>query len=333
MNKFNSKLSTQFIELINILKGKNVAILGHRRPDGDCIGSQVALCRALNQIGVESVAINHDAIPQSLKSFIGDTPWICSGKNDITDYLDYKVITADCADEMRAGEKLHKSYNNVLINIDHHISNTNYATHNFVVSDASATAEILAVMFLDNNLPIDSITAQALYIGIATDTGQFRYNSTTKQVFEICCKLIQLGANPAEAALQLYENESVNKIKLLQKFLSTLKFEFNKKVCIGQLNSRDYTESDATYDDSEGLVDYARSIKGVEIGILLEERKGSTKGSLRSKDPVHRVDLLASKFNGGGHACAAGFNIDENIEKVYELIISNLTNHFKYLNL
>lgn len=315
-----------FKALLAQLKGKKVAVLGHMRPDGDCVGSQVGLCRALNQSGIEAIAINQDPIPQTLKPFIGDTPW---GTHEGFDAKDYVAITVDCADDLRTGGKTQALFPQKLANIDHHISNTGYAQQNFIEAHTAATAEILAGLFLDHGLPIDAVTAQALYVGIATDTGQFRFPSTSPQVFEICSALINAGANPGQAAKSLYENESFNKLELLKTFLSSLKLECNGRVCIGILTREDYQKSGALREDSEGLVDYARSIAGVDIGVLIEEREnGMLKGSFRAKETHYRVDQLAKVYGGGGHACAAGLSQDASTAQAfYPILLKSIEAH------
>ena len=187
---------------------------------------------------------------------------------------------------------------------------------------------------MDLNYPIDDVTAQALYVGIATDTGQFRFPSTTPETFEVVRRLCEYGARPAVAAHELYECESFAKIKLLQNFLNSLTMEFDNRVCVGLLEEGVYEKTGATTDDSEGLVDYARSIAGVDIGVLIEERNGAIKGSLRAKDPFYRVDQVAKLFNGGGHACAAGLNIeDSSIELFYPQLMQALSKHLEVLGM
>ena len=199
----------------------------------------------------------------------------------------------------------------IALNIDHHISNKAYARQNLIIGNACATGEVLAGFCFDNGFAVDPLAAQNLYVGIATDTGQFRFPSTTPETFEIARRLCELGANPAAAAFELYENESFGKFKLLQHFLASLKLELNGRVCVGMIEEGVYSDCGACVDDSEGLVDYARSIRGVDVGVFLEVRDGAIKGSLRSKDPFFRVDQVAQQFNGGGHACAAGLNVQD----------------------
>lgn len=305
--KFYPQESSRFASAIAPFSGQKIAVLGHQRPDGDCIGSTVALVRVLRSLGIDAIGLNRDATPITLAAFVADTPLALA--EDFTPEGQL-AVAVDCADFKRVGERLNTCFPQVALNIDHHISNKLYGDENIVLGTASATAEILAGIFFDNGYEIDAVTAQALYVGIATDTGQFRFPSTTAATFEIARRLFECGANPSAAAYELYERESFAKIKLLQTFLDSLKMEFNGRVCVGLIQDGVYEATGATVDDSEGLVDYARAIDGVAIGVMLENRAGALKGSLRAKDPKFRVDQIAQQFGGGGHACAAGFNVE-----------------------
>ncbi|MFP4166313.1 MAG: DHH family phosphoesterase [Opitutales bacterium] len=318
-----------FARALDGLKNKPVAVLGHLRPDGDCIGSIVALVRVLRERGIEAVGVCNDATPANLASFIGDTPFMRAQSFEPEGHL---AVAVDCSDFRRVGDRLNELFPVPALNVDHHISNELYASENIVVSNASATAEIIAGMLLDLGHSIDPVAAQALYVGIATDTGQFRFPSTTPKTFEITRLLCEHGARPAAAALELYERESFSRIKLLQAFLASLQLEFDNRVCVGFLEDDIFQQTGAGVDDGEGLVDYARSIDGVDIGIMIEEREGAIKASLRAKDPFYRVDRIAREFKGGGHACAAGLNIEPGtIREFYPELMSVLGKHLDAL--
>lgn len=319
------ELSPAFEDAVKRLKKHKVAVLGHVRPDGDCIGSQVAVTRILRQRGIDAIAVNHHQVPPMCRAFVGDTLFFLSTEADLDDRV---AVTVDCADRKRLGELLNGAFETVELNVDHHISNTRYGETNLIDGKSAAAGEILAGIFLDNGYKIDPVTAQALYIGIATDTGQFRFSATTKQTFDLCRALMDCGADPAAAALELYEKESPAKLALLQRFLASFEYLCDGRVCVGVLRDGDFKATGATKEDTEGLVDYARSIDGVEIGILLEERGDLLKGSFRAKDPAHRVDQLAKQFNGGGHACAAGFNPNMEFEAFYPILRKALAAHF-----
>lgn len=328
-HKFFPKESARFAAALEKLKGRKVAVLGHQRPDGDCIGSTVAVVRVLKHLGVEAVGLNRDATPSTLRAFVGDTPMMRAENFSPESHL---AVSVDCADFKRVGDRLNELCPEVVLNVDHHISNKLYGQENIVMGSASATAEMLAGFFLDNNYVIDATTAQALYVGIATDTGQFRFPSTTPATFEIARCLCECGANPSEAAHELYERESFNKIKLLQTFLDSLTMEFHQRVCVGLIENGVYESTGATIDDSEGLVDYARAIDGVDIGVMIEDREGALKCSLRAKDPKYRVDQIAKQFSGGGHACAAGLNVDHSsIKEFYPQLMEAIGQHLKNL--
>ena len=325
MTNFLSE-SASFAELIRQFEGFSVLVLGHRRPDGDCIGSQVALTRILRAMGINAIAVNNDPVPRTLQKFVGDTPFTDPQGIEAGDY---KIVTVDCADHARVGDELRERFPSVFLNVDHHVSNTKFAEHNFVLSDASATGEILAKFFFDSDLEVDQTTADALYLGICTDTGQFCYSGTNAAVFEVCRKLCESGCNPSMVAHELYEREKPGRIQLLQKFLASFRMEFNDSVCIGSIREDFYQETGTKPEDAENFVDYARSLEGVEIGVLVEDRNGKLKGSFRAKDKKYRVDLLAKQFSGGGHACAAGFNVDVPFDEFYPSLVNSIGEHLK----
>ena len=324
MEKFYPQLSAEFARLLATLAGRKIAIVGHARPDGDCIGAQVALARVLATRGHDVVCINPDAVPRRLLFLVEGMAFIRTDEAlKLPD--DRTAIFVDCADHARAGERLKAKFPAPVAVVDHHLSNVGFAAANLVDSASAATCEILAGVFFDNGLPVDAQTAQALYTGILTDTGQFRFNSTSRRCFLLAGELVARGAHPAEAGFELYERETEGKLKLLQRFLGSLRLECGGRVCIGTLPAGIFEETGSNAEDTEGLVDYARSIEGVDIGALIEERpSGAVKASLRAKEPAFRVDLVAAQFNGGGHACAAGLNLKTGAENFYSRLVAAL---------
>ncbi|MDO8542744.1 MAG: bifunctional oligoribonuclease/PAP phosphatase NrnA [Opitutaceae bacterium] len=321
MDKFYPNLSAEFERLLRLLEDKKVAVIGHARPDGDCIGAQVALARVLAGRGLDVICVNPDPVPRRLLFLVGGMTFYRT--DDVLKNTEERAaIFVDCADHARGGERLKGRYPAPVAVIDHHLSNVGYADVNMVDSGSAATCEILAGVFLDNNLPVDAPAAQALFTGILTDTGQFRFNSTSRRCFMLAGELVARGAKPAEAGYELYERETEGKLRLLQHFLASLKLECGGRACIGTLPSGIYERTGANGEDTEGLVDYARSIEGVEVGALVEHRAdGTVKASLRAKEPALRVDLIAARFNGGGHACAAGLNLKTGTENFYARLV------------
>lgn len=306
MEKIYPDFAERFRTLLAALAGRRLAVVGHARPDGDCIGSQIALARVLRARGHDVVCVNPDPVPRRLQFLASEEPFF---RADTLPAGDYAALYVDCADQERAGEKLRARFPAAFANLDHHVSNAGYAEHNFVDPASAATCEILAGLFFDAALPVDAAAAQALYTGIVTDTGQFRFNSTTRRTFLLAAELMARGARPVEAGYELYERETAGKLQLLQRFLASLQLECAGRLCIGTLPDGIFAETGTNQEDTEGLVDYARSIDGVDVGVLIEERPGTIKASLRAKDPAYRMDRIAAQFNGGGHACAAGLNL------------------------
>ncbi len=295
-----------FAALLSACVGRRVVVIGHARPDGDCIGSQVALCRLLRDRGVDAVCCNPDPVPRRLVFLLTDTPFV---PLETALAETRAAIFVDCADRRRATGRFEAAFPRPLGNIDHHLSNPAYAEFNLIDTASAATAEIIAGLARDAALATDAAVAMALYTGIATDTGQFRFAATTERTFRLAAGLVAAGADPARMGLELYEQETFGKLQLLQRFLASLETLADGRVCIGLLPEGIYEETGTSIEDAEGLVDYARAVAGVEIGALLEVRGGAIKGSLRAKDAAYRVDRLAARFNGGGHACAAGLNV------------------------
>jgi phosphoesterase RecJ-like protein len=220
------------------------------------------------------------------------------------------AVAVDCADASRIGPDLLDKFGGKLWgNIDHHASNPGYAQHNIVVKTAAATCHVLAYGALRQTLGCDAATAKALHLGIVTDTGRFSYASATAEVFALAAELIERGANPAETNFLVFEHESRGKLELTKRFLNSIQFHENGKICSGELTPADYAATGTTKEDKEGLVEFPRSVEGVEIAVLMEEGRDGVRGSLRGRDPRLRLDLLAGKLNGGGHVLAAGFNM------------------------
>lgn len=325
MEKYFPALSEAFARLRAALAGRPVAIIGHARPDGDCIGSQVALARVLTALGHDVICVNADPVPRRLQFMVTGMRFFRTDEV-LARGEERAAVFVDCADHARGGERSKAFYPRPVGAIDHHLSNVGYAAINLIDTEAAASCEILAGVLLDAGLPIDAQAAQALYTGILTDTGQFRFNATSRRCFLLAAALVACGAQPSAAGYELYERETAGKLKLLQRFLASLRMECQGRVCIGKLPAGIFDETGSSVEDTEGLVDYARCIEGVEIGVLIEERPGGVvKASLRSKNPVYRMDRVAAQFNGGGHACAAGLNLEMDAGEFYTRLVGVLT--------
>ncbi len=314
--------------LVQGLQGQKAAILGHMRPDGDCIGSQVALCRMLLAAGVDAICVNRDRIPPNMVAYAQGVTFLTGDQYAPDGRV---AVAVDCADASRIGPDLLDKFGGRLWgNIDHHASNPGYALHNIVVKTAAATCHVLAYGALRHGLACDAATAKALHLGIVTDTGRFSYASATAEVFALAAELIERGANPAETNFLVFEHESRGKLELTKRFLNTIQFHADGKICSGEITQADYAATGTTKEDKEGLVEFPRSVEGVEIAVLMEEGRDGVRGSLRGRDPRLRLDLLAGKLNGGGHVLAAGFNmLGCTLAKDRARILGIVADHFR----
>jgi len=330
MKKYFEKESARFEALLKKLDGKRVAVLGHVRPDGDCIGAQLALCRILRSRGIDAVCVNHHEVPYNLKNFVHTTPFFHENEFENDGRI---AVAVDCGGLSRLGKTLlAKAFpQGVFASIDHHETNEFYATEeNIVISSAAATCHILAAFCLTLGIEIDAELAEALYVGICTDTGQFQYSATTEEVLEITAKLVHAGAKPAEISHTLYEQEKFSKLDLLRRYLATATLFENGKVAVAWIPKTAFAETGTTREDADNFVNYLRAIAGVKIACQLEQSHTGVKGSLRGVDDLQRVDLLAQKLNGGGHIRAAGFNLDgADLDRDREKIIAAVCEHLR----
>ncbi|MGC8502114.1 DHH family phosphoesterase [Desulfurella sp.] len=292
-------------------------IVGHKDPDGDAIGSSLALYKALTEYGKRAIVANTSKI-SDLYFFLDDVKNIVQLQNNEKVQV---IITVDSADFERTN--LDKSYvkDKILINIDHHPTNTHYGTINFVVPQAAAVGCLIYQILKFNNMPINLKTAEYLYLSILTDTGSFRYSSTSANAFRIASDLIDLGVKPWKIAYNIYESKKLTTLKLMGLALNTIDTYYNDKLAVMRINQEMYRSTNTNADDTEGFVNIARSVRGCEVGALLREDKPNyIKVSLRSKDAVD-VSTIALLFRGGGHKNAAGFEINGTIEEVKETLI------------
>lgn len=315
------EFTDRFAAWLESLRGARVLLVGHARPDGDCVGSIVGLSRLLATRGVASRLVLPDPVPRRLAFLAASDPFLpATGWEPGDD----RVVFVDCADRLRAGRALMDLLGVPAACFDHHLSNEGFARMNFVDAACSATSELLAGLAYDAGLRVDAPAALALYVGIMTDTGRFSYPSTTRRTLELAGRLMADGADPALAASEVYEKESMARMRLLGRFLASLRFFHGGRVCVGVLPLGVFEETGATLEDTEGLVEYARAIEGVEFGVLLEERREDVKGSLRSRRAGARSDLAAARFGGGGHACAAGFKTPGGLARIEPELLATL---------
>jgi len=303
--------------IINQLKRHQTFLLAsHIHPDGDAIGSVLALGLALKAMGKKVQLFNPSPIPMVYRFL----PSVQEIKQTLAPNARFDVaLVLDCGDMDRIGvEAVAICKKSLVINIDHHITNTRFGDLQLIDVNACATAEILYHLIQKLPVQIDCAMATAIYTGILTDTGSFRFSNTNRSAFAICEKMIGLGADPYQVAQHVYGTYSLGRIKLLNLALDSLEISPNGKLSVMTLSQRMLRETGTQAEDIDGIINYARRIEDVKVAALIHELcdngaapRGKTRYhvSLRSDSGVD-VAKIAAQFGGGGHAEAAGFSID-----------------------
>lgn len=314
-----------------IRKAETIALIAHIMPDGDTIGSCLALADGLASIGKKVNLYCQDNIPSVLDFLAG----VDQFKSDIDAGVSYDLaIAVDCSDIERMGScSVVFEKSGLTACIDHHVSNTGFAQINYIEVLAAATGEIVYLILSDLVPKINKAAADAIYTAICTDTGSFAYSSTTSRTYRIAADMLDCGVETDKITTALYKTNSLEKIKLLAKTLNTLSLHENNKVAVLTMDYDTILSTGAKEFDSESIVNYAKEIKGVELGFLVKETSlGNSKVSFRSKDIVN-VSKLAAKFGGGGHIRAAGASIHADTAAAKEMVLDEVSKLFKELKL
>ncbi len=314
-------------QIINHLnKSKRILLASHLHPDGDAIGSLISLGLALQKLKKKVTLFNESPIP-AVYQFLPSLHLINQSVKDITEF-DTAVIL-DCSDLHRIGDMASQvSKIPVLINIDHHTTNTRFGDLQYIDPGASSTCEIIYRMIeAMEGVSIDRGMAYSIYTGIMADTGSFRFSNTTPESFEISHKMVLLGADPHRVAHHVYETISLNRIKLLNMLYDSIELSHNGKMSIMTLTQNMLKTTGTMLEDVNGLINYAKQIENVKLAALLYERRRSQvkkQGShfhvsLRSEGTVN-VAAIATSFGGGGHQNAAGFDIHTTLPELKRTI-------------
>ena len=307
-----------------IKSAKNILITAHINPDGDALGSTIAMKEALKEkYGKDADTIFIGKFPE-IYDFIPHKNELIPAEKINTDKIYDVAIALDVASKERLSI-IEKVYNNAkyTINIDHHKTNNNYGDFSLVDGSASSTGEVLYELFEKLNIEITKDIAISLYVSILTDTGCFKYNNTTEKSMYICSKLLTKGVNPNEIALQIYGNKPKAMVMLSAYAVSNAKFTNNGKVAYTTTLLKDLEKFNAESDHTEGIVEILKEISTVKIAILFKElQNGYTKVSFRSKD--YDVAAVSKKFDGGGHTNAAGCTIKKPVNIAVEKILEEL---------
>lgn len=316
-------------KIIDTLKNENqFNLISHMLPDGDSVGSLLAMGLGLRKIGKEVTLMTPGYIPTKYK-FLDGTEAV--SHDGLIENPDRTVIVLDSSDPDRLG--LFKDavmQSRMIINIDHHVTNQLFGLLNHVDDSASATGEIIFGILRDLGVEIDYNIAEALYVAISADTGSFKYENTTSHTHMVIAKLLESGINPGVISQKIFDERPYTYYILLKEALSTLEFYENRTVVVMTLSKDIRERSGATTDDLEGIVNYSRNIEGVELGILFyAESDGDVKVGFRSRSLD--ASELAGRLNGGGHIRAAGCRMQGDFQSVKKRVMAEACKMVKEL--
>jgi bifunctional oligoribonuclease and PAP phosphatase NrnA len=295
----------------------------HENPDGDALGSILAMKLGLEQLGKDAVLYLSGVIPlpheyafMSLDGLRRTPP---------EDAAERVVLALDCANDRRLGPDsglLERAP--LVVDIDHHHDNSRFGKVNLIVADASSTGEILYDLFRELGVRITPEIAEALYIALVTDTGRFQYTNTTPKTLRLAAELVEAGANVHQVFQDVYENVAFAKIKLLARALEKARVYEGGRLIVADLERADFEAAGAEEPFAEGIIDYLRAVEGTEIVALIREpptQNGPTRRvSLRTRAEGIDVSAIARKSGGGGHRQAAGFSSEASTDEIVDFI-------------
>jgi phosphoesterase RecJ-like protein len=321
-----ANLKDSLTEVVKVIRRHDsFVLLEHQKPDGDCVGSGLALVQALRALGKQALLVSDDPHPAVYDFLPGRRFYTRVGYLKPEDFRPEVAIFLDCTDPERAGRGLEFAKDKFWVNIDHHVSNSYFGSVNLVDPEAAATGELVYDIINALEVPVDKDISTCLYVAIVTDTGGFRYQNTTKETHILAAELLDKGVNGSEIFDSVFETRTVSSIMLLARALSTLKLYRGGKIAVVSLTQEMIRASGASSDETEGIIGYPRSISGVEVSLFFKEadEPGKVHVSFRSRSAVD-VAAVAQTLGGGGHPRAAGALIEGTIEEVTAKVMSQL---------
>ena len=304
-------------------ENERFAVLSHVRPDGDALGSQLALALSLQQLGKKVRVWNEDGMLEKY-SFLPRADLLTKPPHAAED-VDV-AIALDTAIQNRLGTAFTAVRSaKIWINIDHHLSNPGYGDLVHVDPTAPATGQIIFDLIKSQDFPFDREIAENLYAAISTDTGSFQYPKTSARTFEVAAELVCTGIDVGQLSQQLYENYPRRRVELLRELLRTMRFERDGRVASFSLSLQTAAELQVLPEDNEGLIDHLRAIRGVIVAVFFEElADGKVRVSMRSKSDAVDVCAICQKFGGGGHTLAAGARVRGTLAEVERNVLEEI---------
>ncbi len=304
-----------------LLRAENVLILCHKNPDGDTTGSAAALMHALKNLGKEAAVLCSDPIP-SRYSYMQIEPF--TGQFD-PGY----IVAVDVASIQLFGDSIQEYTEQIDLCIDHHASNGGYADAMLLDSSAAATCEIMYDVLTAMNVEITPVIANCLYTGLSTDTGCFLFSNTTAKAHMLAAKLMEAGAQVEDLNMILFESKSKGRMAIELTALQNLEYHFEDRCALMYMTREQIAESGVGPNELEDITSLPRKIEGVQVGITLRQLPGASyKISIRTTDGVDAC-AIAKRLGGGGHARAAGCELEGNLENAKAAILAEVERELK----
>ena len=308
-----STLTAHTEVLEELRQAEKLLITTHENPDGDALGSLLAMHWVLEQLGKDSLMFmspDEFPLPWEYRSWSFDRGMTGEPPEDVAERT---IVFLDCGNIDRMPVDFLKREGLHVLNIDHHHDNTRFGTVNLVVPHASCTAEIVWGLAKELGAQITPEIADALYVALVTDTGRFMYENTTPEAHRMACELIEAGVEPHTVYRRLYEDLPFRRLLLLQRALASVERLDDGTITLACLTKDDFEQTGSPETDSEGIVDHVRAVEGTKVAVLVrdllaDERRGLRKVSLRATDGSVDVSQIARQMGGGGHPQAAGFS-------------------------
>jgi phosphoesterase RecJ-like protein len=312
--------SPEVSRIVDAIRSRRRFVLSsHSRPDGDSLGSQLAMRYALQAMGKEAIAINADPAPPPLMAFPG-VPDIRIA-TAVEGEFDAAIIM-ECGDLKRTGVSGLERF--FVINIDHHPGNAGYGQINWFDASAAACAEMVYEAVRALGVPLTREIATHVYLAILTDTGSFHYSGISPRTFDICRECLEAGVDPVLVARNVYDSNNMGRLKLFGAVLGAMQIDSTGRIAIVYVDHEMARTAGGTYEDTEGLVNLPLTVKEIEAVIFFKQEKGDEyRISLRSKGNID-IGSIAKEFGGGGHKNAAGLTVSGPIEQLQKTLIEKI---------
>ena len=313
-------MNSELLEIIEAVQQRQRFVLSsHSRPDGDSIGSQLAMAFALRALGKDVHVVNMDRAPAPLLQFPGVAAIQIADR--VAGEYDAAIIM-ECGDLARTGVSGLERF--FVINIDHHPGNTGYGQLNWFDSTAAACGEMVLELIDALGVPLHLDIATHIYLAILTDTGSFHYSSISPRTFEICRRTLEAGVDPVAVARNVYDSNNMGRLKLFGSVLSAMQLDPTGKIAIVYLDHEMAREAGGTYEDTEGLINLPLTVKEIEAVVFFKQTEGEEyRVSMRSKGDID-IGAVAKQFGGGGHKNAAGCTVTGPIDALQKTFVERI---------